>query len=368
MFIDGGAERFLVDLSNELHAQGHQVVMGSLFPRTEQGMSYFPDIHPEIQLRFLDKKLGFDLGSIFALRDLIRRERPDFIHTHLRVVNYLALAGFLGLPKAPIVHTIHNDARKEISGDKEFRLRKFLFSSKRVFTVTISDVSHRSFLDYYGLKRVRRIDNGRALPVPSPQMPELRAEVEELRRRFGPDLKIWVNIGRITPQKNQAMLVAAFARLLDEGHNGVLWILGTERSPVSEPILEQMRPHMSERIAWLGGKANATDYLHCADFFALSSLYEGMPISLIEAMACKALPVSTPVGGIPEMVEPLGMLSRTAQEVDFLDALRHAAGLTPEEYQSRVDGLYARYAEKYSMVRCAQLYVDLFKELKESRL
>jgi glycosyltransferase involved in cell wall biosynthesis len=368
MFIDGGAERFLVDLSNELRAQGHQVVIGSLFPRTELGMSYFPDIHPEIELRFLDKQLGFDARSIFALRDLIRREKPDFIHTHLRVLNYLALAGFLGLPKTPIVHTIHNDARKEVSGDKEFKLRRFLFASKRVFPVSISEVSHQSFLDYYGLSRVRRIDNGRAMPAPSARMPELKAEVEQLRARLGSDLKIWVNIGRITPQKNQAMLVSAFARLLDEGHNGLLWILGTERSPVSEPILELMKPHLGDRIAWLGGKSNATDYLHCADFFALSSLYEGMPISLIEAMACRALPVSTPVGGIPEMVEPSGVLSRSVEEVDFADALREASALSPEDYHKRVEDLHARYTDRYSMVRCARSYVELFGELKENRL
>jgi len=367
MLIDGGAERFLVDLSNELVHKGHEVVVISLFPRDEEGLKYFPDLDPRIRLVFLDKKLGFDAKVILRLRKTLWKERPDYIHTHLRVVNYLAIAGFLGLPKVPVVHTIHNDARKEVSGDKEFKLRRFLFSTGRVFPVTISETSHASFLDYYGLKKVRRIDNGRMEPRSSAQMPELRTEVARLKERWGDDLRIWVNIGRITPQKNQAMLVSAFAQILAEGHNGLLWILGTERAPVSAPILAEMAPHMGERIVWLGGKSNATDYVHCADFFALSSLYEGMPISIIEAMACKALPVSTPVGGIPEMVAPHGVLSDTAEEGSYVDALRTALNLNRAEHSQRTEALYQRYTERYSMRSCADAYIQLFQELKNRR-
>lgn len=366
MLIDGGAERFLVDLSNELVHQGHEVVVISLFPRNEEGLKYFPDLDPRIRLVFLDKKLGFDAKVILRLRKTLWQERPDYIHTHLRVVNYLAMAGFLGLPKVPVVHTIHNDARKEVSGDKEFRLRRFLFSTGRVFPVTISETSHASFLEYYGLKRVRRIDNGRMEPRSSVQMPAVQAEVSRLKAQFGDEVRIWVNIGRITPQKNQAMLVSAFAQILAEGHNGVLWILGTERAPVSTPILAEMAPHLGDRIVWLGGKSNATDYVQCADFFALSSLYEGMPISIIEAMACKALPVSTPVGGIPEMIAPYGVLSETAEESSYGDALRSALNLSADERAERTDALYRRYAERYSMRSCAQSYIQLFQELKKT--
>ena len=73
---------------------------------------------------------------------------------------------------------------------------------------------------------------------------------------------------------NQVVLVEAFTELVKSGHNGLLIILGTERPPWSDPIVEGIKPFLSDRIL-LGGKSNATDYMHLADHFVLSSLYEG---------------------------------------------------------------------------------------------
>jgi glycosyltransferase involved in cell wall biosynthesis len=120
---------------------------------------------------------------------------------------------------------------------------------------------------------------------------------------------------------------------------------------------------LSDRILWLGGKNNATDYIHLADYFILSSLYEGMPISLIEAMAAGCLPVCTDVGGIPEMIDPHGVMIVGTEVEMVLEGMETACSLSDQEKKQRTEALKARYEERYSLRRCAEAYFDHFKQL-----
>jgi glycosyltransferase involved in cell wall biosynthesis len=162
--IDGGAERFILDISKEFIEQSHEVCIASLFPESEEGLKYFSDWDPQIERAFLDKKLGFDPKVILRLRKLIKEYRPDIIHTHLRVVNYLAIAKLMGGISQPIVHTVHNDAAQEVGSDKEQKFRHFLFKSGRIHPVSISGMSDDSFKKIYEGVDVHRIDNGRSFP------------------------------------------------------------------------------------------------------------------------------------------------------------------------------------------------------------
>lgn len=364
VLIDGGAERFIVDISKEFVEEGHTVHIASLFPEDPEGMKFFPDWDERVTRSFLDKQLGFDWKVILRLRSLIRSFKPDVIHTHLRVANYLAIAQLFSFRRVPVVHTVHNHAPEEVDSDKEKKFRSFLYRSKRLYPVTISGVSDASFDDFYDGLKAKRIDNGRSFPEKTEKYADVSEFFRELRNRLGEDCRFWLNIGRLTPQKNQVMLVRAFQRLLDEGHNAALLILGTERPPFSDPILKEMQPFLGDRIQWLGGKINATDYLHLSDYFVLSSEYEGMPISLIEAMATKALPVSTPVGGIPEMIEPHGVLSQEKDEDSFVKALIKASEIDSLEKEEAQEQLYNRYLDRYSMKSCANQYLQYFKILQ----
>lgn len=363
LFIDGGAERFVVDISTEFLDLGHQVHICALYAEDREGMKYFSNWDRRLERSSLNKKLGADLRVLVRLKKLIREFKPDVIHTHLSTVNYVALLQFFSFKRIPVVHTVHNDAAAEVIGSMEKTLREWLLKFKRIHPVTISGASDASFSAFYPGTKAERIDNGRSFPEKTDHFGEVAQWFEEKRSSFGSGVRIWVNIGRLTPQKNQVVLVEAFSELVRSGHNGLLIILGTERPPWSDPIIEGIKPFLSDRIFWLGGKSNATDYVHLADFFVLSSLYEGMPISLIEAMATACLPVCTAVGGIPEMIDPHGVMIPGTEVDVVLEGMKTACALPDEEKKERTEALKSRYEERYSLRRSAEAYLDHFSQL-----
>ena len=115
----------------------------------------------------------------------------------------------------------------------------------------------------------------------------------------------------------------------------------------------------------LGERKNPLEYLKEADAFALSSLFEGMPISLLEALAVGAIPVCTPVGGIPNVVTDgdNGFLSLDNTESSYYEAMKRFL-----ETDMETLNLMSKKAEQsfapYSMKICAEKYATLYKSLK----
>jgi len=143
-------------------------------------------------------------------------------------------------------------------------------------------------------------------------------------------------VGRLTPAKCQVLLVQACARLRDAGLAFHLTLVGTgpDRARVEKAIAD----HDLQRHITLTGALNQSqvrDQFDRADIFVLPSLAEGIPVVLMEAMASGAPCVTTPVNGIPELIqhEKTGLLALPG-DVDSLaeqltrlirdPALRHA--------------------------------------------
>ena len=99
--------------------------------------------------------------------------------------------------------------------------------------------------------------------------------------------KVIVHLARFQEQKNIPMMARVANRLFSEGYNFTLLFIGNTDN---EKILEEVKREMPSCAHVLGERHNPLEYLMEAGCFALSSLYEGMPISLIEALGVGALP------------------------------------------------------------------------------
>ncbi|KAA2456752.1 glycosyltransferase family 4 protein, partial [Alistipes onderdonkii] len=110
---------------------------------------------------------------------------------------------------------------------------------------------------------------------------------------------------------------------------------------------------------WLGAKNNVGDYLLQADFFVLSSLFEGLPISLLEAISCGVIPICTPAGGIPDVInsESNGYVSKSFGADDFYYTLKRA--FDDEKYFNRIH-LEEYFENNFSMRHCAEGYFNAF--------
>lgn len=265
---------------------------------------------------------------------------------------YFFLLSIIYHNKIKFIYTVHNSAETEVGSRAERLIRRFFFKNRYFLPVAISDETKKSFMTFYKLDKVDVIYNGRKFVGKSIDYGKVVNEIAELK----PSDKslIFCHVSRYDEkQKNQKMLISAFNKLRDEGFDVVLLVIGWGFENAID--LKEMA---NDSIHFLGSKSNVNDYLYASDAFCLSSVFEGMPISLIEALACGCVPICTPVGGIVNAIEHkvTGFISNTVSETDYLEALKQFI-----KYGTSIDRnkLVKYYHENFSIEQCASKYLEL---------
>lgn len=355
----GGAERFVVDLSNELVEFGHDVILLTFYDLVGKYGFYKDDIDKRVRLVSLRKQPGLSVKAMKQVIDIVRHEKPDIIHSHINSLQYTM---FPQIFMAKGVHTVHNEAHLEARGALEVGLRKFAFRHNLVQPVTISPESHDSFVAFYG-KEAPLINNGRAVNGNISVTDDVKSEVERFRKSS--NTRVVVQLARFQPQKNIPMMARVAARLYEEGYDFTLLFIG---STENAPIVDEVKKYMPPCAHILGERNNPLEYLKEADAFALSSLFEGMPISLLEALAVGAVPVCTPVGGIPNAVHDgdNGFLSKDTSEEAYYVAMKIFLDADNATLKNMSESAKNSFAP-YSMKICAEKYVSLYCNLLENK-
>jgi glycosyltransferase involved in cell wall biosynthesis len=294
----GGAERFVLDLCNELSRQGADVHLCIIQNPEERDFGfYLPELSKKVHFHSLNQPKGFGWKNIDKLNQLIKLVKPDIIHAHLSALLYLYFLKLIKL-NYTFFYTIHNLADKACPNFM-FRITNYLFFSSRLIRViTISEICDNSYKSFYRLNNAFCIPNGRNKLHPTDLYPSISKEID-CYKKSDKDL-VFVHVARYHHQKNQEMLIDVFNRLLNEHHSIVLLIIG-DWSFCAEA--RKLAERVNSGIYILGTKTNVSDYLLLSDAFCLTSIYEGLPISLIEAISCGCIPICTPVGGIPDIVK-----------------------------------------------------------------
>jgi len=234
----------------------------------------------------------FSLSAIKELKQMIKEEEPDLVHTHAG-----ALAGIAAWSeKVPAICTCHS-TRPPKGFFKRFVSRLF----NRMFyacTVAVSEsVMENLIEDGVPQKRIRLIYNG-IYPMKEYAIGE-RSVLRELHNISQES----VVIGIATPleeEKNHAMFIEA-AKFIATACPEVLFMVMGDGSLRKE--LEKMSESLEERILFTGYLSDMTEALNMIDILAVSSRQEGMSIPLLEAMSVSVPVVATDVGGNRELVQ-----------------------------------------------------------------
>ena len=288
-FCFGGAETMCENLTYALKKLGHQVTVVSLYaertPISERMEA------AGVRILYLDKKLGLDLSMVPKLAKIMAQEKPDAVHTHLDVIKYaVAAARLKGIRRC--VHTVHNVADKEAEGRLQKLINGTYFRLGWSVPVALSPEVRDSIVSFYGLpgKKVPVIFNGVDL---SRCLPKTEYGAEELRL---------VHVGRFNEQKNHRGLLDAFALVKQSLPGCRLDLLGDgELREETETYAQQLG--LRDSVNFLGNRGNVYPYLQAADIFLLPSRYEGMPMSILEAMGTGLPVVASAVGGVPDMLK-----------------------------------------------------------------
>ena len=248
-----------------------------------------------IPVHILGRRPGFDWRLIPRLHHLFRRERVDVVQTHhLTPLIYSALAARLA--GAGLVHVEHDRFSFAPAGPRR-RLR--LLSTLCHRLVVVGD-DIRDFLVNAAAVPATKVtvihngvDVGRYSLIPS-------------RSRFALGLpvsgRLVGHVARLDPAKDQPTLLQALKRVLDVYADTHLVMVGDgPRRQELERTADGLG--ISKHVVWLGRRSDVPDLLPHFEVFALSSVNEGLPLALLEAMACARPVVATRVGDMPSVVE-----------------------------------------------------------------
>lgn len=351
----GGAERFVVDLCNEL-SKRNEVFLISLSHNTED--SFQNEISENVRLISLGKKPGLDIKVMLKLFNIIKKISPHIVNSHINAFEYLIpsiIFRFINI-RCKFFHTIHNEADKEVSSQLIFFIRKRLFSLKLVTPITISKTMSKSFQEVYNLYGYdRQVDNGR------PYREFSTIKRDEIRERYiVNDQQLFVNVARVDGQKNQLNLVRAFKNLRLKGCNAVLLILGNaSNEELYNEIIAEIQDECN--IYLLGGVSNVEDYLAACDAFILPSIYEGMPISLIEALSHGCVPICSPVGGMVDMIDDglNGFLTQGVLSEDISNAIMRF--LHNEDKEMIKINAKRSFYDRYSIEKTSLNYLNAYE-------
>ena len=288
-FCFGGAETMCENLTYALTAAGHDVTVVSLISdRTPIARRMEEN---GIRIHYLDKKLGLDLSMIPRLISIMKQEKPDVVHTHLNVIKYAAVAARLCGIRC--VHTVHNVAHEEAEGRLQKITNTIYFRRGWAVPVALSPKVQATILSFYGLKeeQVPMIYNGVDLGKCCPKEDYSLSKPARL-----------LHIGRFNEQKNHKGLLEAFAQIVKTFPDCCLQLIGD--GDLEEETKDNVKSlGLQEKVLFLGNQTNVYPFLQEADLFLLPSKFEGMPMTIIEAMGTGIPIVASAVGGVPDMLE-----------------------------------------------------------------
>ncbi len=254
-------------------------------------------------------------NGISTLRRWLRANKPDLIHSHLWAANIIGrVAG--RLTGTPVISSVHNPDHEpeswadgaEVSLNKR-RIAKLLdrwtahAGSDRL--IAVSNYVKQSANRHLGvsLESIDLVYN----PIDTDLLHRPSdSNREELLRACGlpADSVILLNVARVSPQKGLIYALRALPEILQRYPSAHLVSVGATTDP---PWLEQLKREaealgVTDHLHMLGSRRDVIDFLRACDVFIFPSLYEGLGIALIEAMAAGCACVASAAGPIPEVV------------------------------------------------------------------
>lgn len=344
----GGAERVFANLANEFSKRNFKV---DLVLAQKEG-PYLKDISSRVNI--VDLKAHRILKSFFPLIEYLKREKPDVLLSTLRHVNIISIVSKI---------MSRSSTRVIIKQASYFRLspnRIIMFLEKTLFKkansiIAVSEGVKKSLSEKLLIpeQKIKVIYN----PVFNQKI--LEESNKEVHHPFFQDKKnkIILGVGRLSKEKDFPTLLRAFNSIKTSSTRLIILGEGQKREEL-ENLVRELK--LEEHVSMPGFVDNPYAFMSRVDVFVMSSLHEGLPNVLIEAMACGASIVSADCPGGPfELLDggkygrlfPVGNIYKLSEAI--LESLQH-----PMDKR-----ILLNRAKNFSIEKAADEYHRLFTEL-----
>ncbi len=356
----GGAERLALDLACNFDLQRVEPTIVSLYPPAQtENERRAKEVG--IRLLYLKKRTGLDFQTIVAMRRVLAELRAEVVHTHLYSLSYV-MPALVTSGTAARIHTIHNVASREAYGIRR-KVWSFAFQRCGVRPVSISQQIWKTVQDVFGPIVSPVIYNGVDI-----RRFNLSEKIGlECRKRHGWDDKeyIFMNVARMYEQKNQMLLINAFADVARRYPRARLLFVGD--GPLRRVLEQQVTSEgLVAQVEFLGIRDDIPELLHAVDAIVLSSDWEGLPIAVLEGMAAAKPVIGTAVGGLPELIRDgeTGILTPRENRSRLADAMLVMCSNRPRSVQMGLEGRKL-VRDKFDIRDTARQYEALYCQVLE---
>ncbi len=341
----GGLEKVIVNLINGSYDEVEHIII-SLTPEFEMTAGIIPDI----QIFCLDKKPGKDIGCHFRLYKLLKQLSPDAINTY----NFGTIEYHVTAYLARVKTRVHSDHGH--GGDAQDGLNKKNNFIRKISSYFINDyvVVSQDLMDWVtkvvGVKpqRLHLIQNG-------VDVPEAITHSKVITSKN----PIICTVGRLDVVKNQSLLLKAFKKVQKTYPSATLKIVGDgpERNNLE---CEANRLEITPYVDFLGYREDVREQLLTSDVFVLSSNYEAMPMTILEAMAVGCPVVTTDVGGIRHFVDESYVTYSVAGNAESLAEKLIATIQCEIQQRQKVEKAFRLVRDKYSLQAMSAQYTSIY--------
>jgi glycosyltransferase involved in cell wall biosynthesis len=356
----GGAETLLLELSSGLVRRGFRLSIGYSTHGPFAGVLKSRGFN----ITRLPRLMKVDPFLWAAIIRLVLRDPPHIVHTHLFKSDFHGrlAARLAGVPV--IVSTLHSNdqwAKKWPLGALYGWTAHY---ADRV--IAVSDDVRRFHLKYTGIseEKLETIENGINVERYSGQESAGRA----LRREFGLDdsAPVFGIVGRLSPPKDHLTFLQSAALILKKAPHARFLVVGD--GPLRQR-LESLAGELglTSAVIFTGFRKDIPAILSCLDVLVFTSLWEGLPVTLLEGMAAGLPVVATSVGGIPSVVLPgkTAFLVPPADPTAFADAclaLASDSNLRRSFGRAGLEHVTFHYSLDRMLDKVTALYVKLLQQ------
>ena len=292
----GGAETIFIELSDRLRSDRCKSVVVIRGPGWVRDMLVNRGFTPHI----VDSKGSFNFNYLRQLVKIIRKEKIELIQAHLLGASvYACLAGFLTrTPVIAILHGVVDFNEERLLNVKFLVLNKFASKIVLVSKDLLKQLKERVSINE---SKLSIIYNG----VDASEYISDRKDTLKQELRFGADDLLIGCVGNIRPAKGYDILLEAAAILVKDVDNVKFVIVGDKKNKLYNDLIRQREVlGLNDVVHFLGFREDIPSFLRNIDIFTMSSISEGCPVSVIEAMSSGVPMVVTDCGGLREMVTP----------------------------------------------------------------
>ncbi len=362
--LGGGPEKTILNSPRYLDSAGYRMLCAYMHPPQDPGFEQIRRRAEELEAPLLSipDRGPWDLSVIRRLLEICRRERVAIWHGHDYKSNLL---GLMLRPFWPmrLVTTVHGWVHQTARTPLYYRIDRMCLRRYEHVLCVSQDIHELCLREGVPPERCTLLENG----IDTDRFTRRRSP-RDAKPRFGvdPDRPTIGAMGRLSPEKGFDLLIQAASRLLRRGHDFDLVIAGegSARADLQRLIAEL---GCADRVRLVGFVADTLGFFETLDQFALSSLREGLPNVLLEAMAMEVPVVSTRIAGVPRLIthDENGLLV----EPGSIDALEQAIEELLEDptHRSRLaragrQTILTRFRFQDRMARLAALYDQMLRD------